>query len=291
MLSNEKTLPRNRMLKSKALLLVAYISSALVFAAVVFIISVIAIRGLPGISWELVSNGVSYLGGVTGILPNILNTVYIVLMTLLLVLPIGIGASVYIVEYSKNKKAAALIELAAQTLAGIPSIIYGLAGMLIFVRTFNLGRSLLAGALTLAVMTLPTVIKTVSESLRAVPMSYREGALALGAGKWFALRTAVLPSAIDGIVTGCILSVGRIVGESAALLFTAGLSNEIYSIFEALTPNHAGATLSVALYVYAKERADTDTAFAIAFILLILTAVINALAKFAGKKLKKEDKR
>ncbi len=244
-------------------------------------------KGLPHITGELLTSKPSLLEGTVGILPNILNTLYIIFMTLIVVLPLGVGSAIYLNEYAKNKKAVKLIELATETLAGIPSIIYGLVGMLIFVQFCSLGTSLLAGALTLVIMTLPTIIRTTQESLKTVPDSYREGGLALGAGKWHMIRTAVLPSAIDGIITGCILSIGRIVGESAALLFTAGMANEMLGIIRAATPNHAGSTLTVSLYMYAKERGDFDTAFAIAAILLILTLIINLSAKFAAKKLKK----
>ncbi len=244
-------------------------------------------KGLPHITGGLLTSKPSLLDETVGILPNILNTLYIILMTLIVVLPLGVGSAIYLNEYAKNKKAVKVIELATETLAGIPSIIYGLVGMLIFVQFCSLGTSLLAGALTLVIMTLPTIIRTTQESLKTVPDSYREGGLALGAGKWYMIRTAVLPSAIDGIITGCILSIGRIVGESAALLFTAGMANEMLGIIDAVLPNNAGSTLTVSLYMYAKERGDFDTAFAIAAILLILTLIINLSAKFAAKKLKK----
>lgn len=244
-------------------------------------------KGLPHISLKFLTSKPSLLDETTGILPNILNTLYIILITLIIVLPLGVGSAIYLNEYAKNKKLVRMIELAIETLAGIPSIIYGLVGMLIFVQFCSLGTSLLAGALTLVIMTLPTIIRTTQESLKTVPNSYREGGLALGAGKWYMIRTAVLPSSIDGIVTGCILSVGRIVGESAALLFTAGMANELLGIFDAVMPNHAGSTLTVSLYMYAKERGDFDTAFAIAAALMILSFGLNLLAKFAAKKLKK----
>ena len=253
------------------------------------IIALILTRGLSHISVELLTSKPSMLNGTVGILPNILNTLYIILMTLIVVLPIGVGAAVYLNEYAKNKKAVRIIELATETLAGIPSIIYGLVGMLVFVQFCSLGTSLLAGALTLVIMTLPTIIRTTQENLKTVPDSYREGSHALGAGKWHMIRTVVLPSAVDGIITGCILSVGRIVGESAALLFTAGMANEILGFFEAVTPGKAGSTLTVSLYMYAKERGDFDTAFAIAAILLILTLIINLSAKLVAKKLGKRN--
>ncbi len=251
------------------------------------IVVYILFRGLPHISLGLLTSKPSLLNGTVGILPNILNTLYAIFITLLIVLPLGVGAAVYLNEYAKNKRAVRIIEFAAETLAGIPSIIYGLVGMLIFVQFCSLETSIMAGSLTLVIMTLPTIIRTTQESLKTVPDGYREGALALGAGKWHMIRTTVLPSAIDGIVTGCILSIGRIVGESAALMFTAGMANEVLGFFEAFVPGNAGSTLAVSLYVYAKERGDSDTAFAIAAILLILTALINFGAKLAAKKLGK----
>ncbi len=264
-----------------------YASAALVLSAFLGIAGYILFRGLPNITWQLLSEKPSLIKETIGILPNILNTVYIVLMTLILVLPLGVGSAIYLNEYAKSKKAVKLIELATETLSGIPSIIYGLVGMLLFVQFFSLETSLLSGALTLVIMTLPTIIRTTQESLKTVPDSYREGALALGSGKWHMIRTVVLPSSMDGIVTGCILSVGRIVGESAALLFTAGMANEIIKIWQAPLPKHAGSTLTVALYMYAKERGEFGTAFAIAVILLVLTFILNIAAKLAAKKLKK----
>lgn len=264
------------------------VSAALIIAAFIVIAGYILYRGVAHISWEFLSTKPSLLKGTNGILPNILNTVYIVIMTLLVVLPLGVGSAIYLNEYAKNKKAVGMIELATETLAGIPSIIYGLVGMLIFCRFFSLETSLISGALTLVIMTLPTVIRTTQESLKTVPDSYREGALALGSGKWHMIRTVVLPSSMDGIVTGCILSVGRVVGESAALLFTAGMANEVIKIWQAPLPKHAGSTLTVALYMYAKERGEFDTAFAIAVILILLTLVLNIAAKLAAKKMRKE---
>lgn len=251
------------------------------------LIGCILYKGLPHITIGLLTSKPSLLNDTAGILPNILNTLYIIIITLVIVLPIGVGAAVYLNEYAKNKKAVRLIELAAETLAGIPSVIYGLVGLLVFVQFCGIGKSLLAGSLTLVIMVLPTVIRTTQESLKTVPDSYREGALALGAGKWYMIRSAVLPSAIDGIVTGCILSIGRIAGESAALLFTAGLASEVLNIFQAVSPGNAGSTLTVALYMYAKERGDFDTAFAISAILLGLTLLINLAAKLSAKILKR----
>ena len=251
------------------------------------IIGYIFYRGLGTINWELLSSAPSVLRDTIGILPNILNTLYIIIGTLLVVLPLGVGAAIYLTEYATNKRLVSLIEFATETLSGIPSIIYGLVGMLFFVQFCGLEYSLLAGCLTLVIVTLPTIIRTTQESLKTVPQSYREGALGLGAGKWHMIRTVVLPSSVDGIVTGCILAVGRIVGESAALLYTAGMAHNILSPLEAVQPGSPGATLTVAMYLYAKERGEFEVAFAIAAILLILTFAINFAAKYAGKKLKK----
>jgi phosphate transport system permease protein len=248
-----------------------------------FLIGYVLMRGLPNLTWELLSTKPSYLSDRIGILPDILNTFYLITAALFLVLPLGVGAAVYLNEYARNKKLVAVIEYAAETLSGIPSIIYGLVGMLFFCQFLNLRTSLFAGALTLVIMNLPTVMRTTQESLKTVPQSYREGAFALGAGKWRVIRTVVLPDCVDGILTGCILSVGRMLGESAALLFTAGFAHELCNFFEGL--GSAGATLTVALYVYAKEQGEFDVAFAIAALLMILTLLINFLASLVGKRL------
>ena len=277
-----------RKVKCALLNILMYLSAGVICLILLGIIGYILYRGLPHISLEFLSQKPSLIRGTVGILPNILNTVYIILITLVIVLPIGVGASIYLNEYAENKRNVRIIELATETLSGIPSIIYGLVGMLIFVQFFSLGTSILAGSLTLVIMTLPTIIRTTQESLKTVPDGYREGSLALGAGKWYMIRTVVLPSAIDGIVTGCILSIGRIVGESAALLFTAGMANEILSIKDAVKPGNAGSSLTVALYMYAKERGEFEIAFAISAILLILTFVINISAKLAATGLKKK---
>lgn len=264
-----------------------YAAAALTCALLAGLIIYIFYRGLGNISWELLSTSPSFLKDTIGILPNILNTIYVVVITLIIVLPLGVGAAIYLTEYAKNKKLVSVIEFATETLAGIPSIIYGLVGMLFFVQFCSLGYSLMAGSLTLVVVTLPTIIRTTQESLKTVPQSYREGTLGLGAGKWHMIRTVVLPCSVDGIVTGCILAVGRIVGESAALLFTAGMANNVMNFIDAIKPGNPGATLTVAMYIYAKERGEFEVAFAIAAILLMLTFVINFAAKLAGRKLKK----
>ncbi len=245
-------------------------------ALVVFMIVYVMAKGLPNINLKMLTSKSSYLTNTIGILPDILNTLYLIVATLVVVLPVGVGAAVYLNEYASNKKVVAVIEYAAETLSGIPSIIYGLVGMLFFCQFLGLQTSILAGALTLVIMNLPTVMRTTQESLKTVPQSYREGAFGLGAGKWRAIRTVVLPGCVDGIITGCILSVGRILGESAALLFTAGFAHALNGFFEGL--NSAGATLTVALYVYAKEEGEFGVAFAIAAILMLLMLLVNALA-------------
>ena len=257
------------------------VSVGLTCALVLFMIGYVLYKGLPNLSWPLLSTKPSYLSGTIGILPDILNTVYIVIAALLIVLPLGVGAAVYLTEYATNKKLVAAIEYAAETLSGIPSIIYGLVGMLFFCQFMGLQTSLLAGALTLVIMNLPTIMRTTQESLKTVPQSYREGAFGLGAGKWRVIRTVVLPGCVDGVITGCILAVGRILGETAALLYTTGFAHNLYNFKDGL--ENAGATLSVALYVYAKEQGEFDVAFAIAAILMVLALVIDLSATLVGK--------
>ena len=253
------------------------ICAGLTFGLVIFLIAYVFIKGIPGISWNFISTAPTVIPHNIGILPDILNTVYIVLATIIIVVPLGAGAAVYLTEYAENKKIVRIIEYAAETLSGIPSIIYGLVGMLFFCEFLKMQTSLLAGALTLVIMNLPTVMRTTQESLKTVPQSYREGAFGLGAGKWRVIRTVVLPGCIDGVVTGCILAVGRILGESAALLFTAGFAHTLNGIINGL--RSSGSTLTVALYFYAKEEGEFDAAFAIAAILMVLTLLINFAAE------------
>ena len=262
-----------------------YLASGLTVGLLLFLIGYILYRGIPYLSWKLLTGETSYIKDTIGILPNIVNTLYIIVVAMAVVLPLGVGAAVYLTEYAKSKRAVALIEFAAETLTGIPSIIFGLAGMLLFTQLCGFGAGILAGGLTLVMMILPTIVRTTQESLKTVPQSYREGALALGAGKWRMVRTVVLPNAIDGIVTGCILAIGRIVGESAALLFTAGFGLKLQGFSKAL--HASSATLTVALYVYASEQGQIDTAFAIAVILLALTLLINFASAYAGRRLKR----
>ena len=267
--------------------LLLYISAGATCALLLFMIGTICIKGLPHISWQFLSTAESILTGTIGILPSIKNTLFVIAVSLVIALPLGVGAAIYLTEYARNRRLVAAIEFATETLAGIPSIIYALVGVIIFCTAMGLQKTLLSGALTLVIMVLPTIIRTTQESLKTVPLSYREGAMGLGAGKWHMIRTVVLPSSVDGIVTGCILSIGRIVGESAVLLYTAGLSTAMQSFSPDKVMKASGATLSSALYIYAKERADLNTAFAIAALLLALTIIINLAASFAGKKLKK----
>ena len=262
----------------RALMALAALSTA---ALVVFLLVYVLGKGIPHLSWELLSTKPSYLTERIGILPDILNTLYIVVAALGITLPIGVGAAVYLTEYAENKRLVSAIELAVETLSGIPSIIYGLVGMLFFCQFMGMKTSLLAGALTLVIMNLPTMMRTTQESLKTVPQSYREGAFGLGAGKWRVIRTVVLPGCVDGILTGCILSVGRIIGESAALLFTAGFAHSLNGFLEGL--NSAGATLTVALYVYAKEQGEFDVAFAIAAILMLLALAIDLTTALVGR--------
>ena len=273
-----------RKLKSSCLRFSMYLCAALTCAVLLFLIGYIAVSGVPYITKTLLTTQTSYLTNSIGILPNILNTLYIIGLTLLCVLPIGIGAAIYLTEYATNKKLVELISFATETLTGIPSIIFGLVGMLFFIQILGLKQGTLAGALTLAIMVLPTIITNTRESLKTVPQAYREGALALGSSKWHMVRTVVLPNATAGIVTGCILAIGRITGESAALLFTAGFGLKLLSFTSAL--QSSSATLTVALYVYASEQGNFNVAFAIAFILLMITLVLNLTASLLGKKSK-----
>lgn len=261
-----------------AMKLLMGVAAVLTCALVVGMIGYILGNGIPNVTWEMLSTAPSYLASRVGILPDILSTLYIVIATLLIVLPLGVGAAIYLNEYAANKKLVSAIEYASETLSGIPSIIYGLVGMLIFCKN---GTSLLAGALTLTIMNLPTIMRTTQESLKTVPQSYREGAFGLGAGKWRVIRTVVMPGCVDGVITGCILSVGRILGESAALLFTAGFAHALSGLWRGL--HSAGATLTVALYVYAKEQGEFGVAFAIAAILMVLALLINLAASLVSR--------
>ena len=281
----ETTFSPRRKVYAAVMRILMLVCAGLACALAAFLIIYVLCKGIPNLSWELLSTKPSYLSGTIGILPDILSTLYIVLATLVIVLPLGVGAAVYLTEYAANKKLVAAIEYAAETLSGIPYIIYGLVGMMFLCQFLGMKTSLLAGALTLVIMNLPTVMRTTQESLKTVPQSYREGAFGLGAGKWRVIRTVVLPGCVDGVLTGCILSVGRILGETAALLYTAGFAHALYNLKDGL--QNAGATLSVALYVYAKEQGEFDVAFAIASILMVLALLINLTATLVGRYFKR----
>ncbi len=280
----KNTLSKGRRAYCLTMKLLMWAAAGVTCALTAFIIIYVFWRGLPNITWELLTTKPSILSDSIGILPDILNTLYIVVASLTVVLPLGVGAAIYLTEYAGTSRLTRVIEYAAETLSGIPSIIYGLVGMLFFCQFLNMKTSLMAGALTLCIMNLPTVMRTTQESLKTVPKGLREGAYGLGANKWRVIRTVVLPESVPGIMTGCILSVGRILGESAALLFTAGLAHELCGFVEGL--GGAGATLTVALYVYAKERGEFGVAFAIAAILMIFAVLINWAADITGKKLR-----
>ena len=280
----------NRRVYDRGMRSLLWLSAGITCALLVFLMGYILWRGIPQLSWQFLTSSESVLKGTLGILPAICNTLYVVCVTLCIALPLGVGAAVYLTEYATNHKLVSAIEFAAETLSGIPSILYALVDYLAFCKTLGLGYSLLAASLALAMMNLPTIIRTTQESLKTVPQSYREGALGLGSGKWHMIRTVVLPSSIDGIVTGCILAVGRIVGESAVLLYVGGMGNAMNDFFASPDKflHSSGATLTVQLYVFAKERAMMDPAFAVAVVLLVLTLAINLAAKAAGKKLRQK---
>lgn len=286
----EHKLSARRQVYDRGLRALVWLCAGITCALLVFLIGYIFYRGVGNLSWTLLTSQTSYIQDTIGILPNILNTLYIILVAMVIVLPLGVGAAIYLTEYASNRRVVELIEFATETLTGIPSIIFGLVGMLFFCQLLGLQASLLAGSLTLVIVTIPTIIRTTQESLKTVPQSFREAALGLGAGKWHMIRTVVLPSSVDGIVTGCILAIGRIVGESAALLFTAGMGMSLNNFFGSVGNfiHSSGASLTVALYVYARERAEFDVAFAIAAILMLLTLVINLSAKLVGRTLKKK---
>lgn len=280
----------NRRVYDRGMRSLLWLSAGITCALLVFLMGYILWRGIPQLNWQFLTSSESVLKGTLGILPAVCNTLYVVCVTLCIALPLGVGAAVYLTEYATNHKLVSAIEFAAETLSGIPSILYALVGYLAFCKTLGLGYSLLAASLALAMMNLPTIIRTTQESLKTVPQSYREGALGLGSGKWHMIRTVVLPSSIDGIVTGCILAVGRIVGESAVLLYVGGMGNAMNDFFASPDKflHSSGATLTVQLYVFAKERAMMDPAFAVAVVLLVLTLAINLAAKAAGKKLRQK---
>ena len=274
----KSSVERQRFVKQLLWRLAMYLCTGFTCLILIFLIGYVLVQGVKGLSLHFITSKPSYLTGNIGILPDIVNTVLVLLVSIIVLLPLGVGAAVYLSEYARNYRLVKLIDYAAEILSGIPSIIYGLVGMLVFCQFLKLQTSLLAGSLTLVVMNLPTIMRTTRESLLSVQKGLREGAYGLGASKWRVVRTIVLPECMDGIITGCILSAGRILGESAALLFTAGFAHTLRSfslsgILGAI--RSSGATLTVALYVYAKEQGEFQVAFSIAVILLLLAVLVN----------------
>lgn len=264
------------------------ISAFISVGILVCIICYVGIRGISSVSWSFLTGVTSEIKGTFGILGNIVNTLYIIIISLLIATPIGIGAAVYLNEYAHSARLVSIIEFTTETLAGIPSIIYGLFGMAFFGRTLLLGTSIICGCLTLTIMVLPLIIRTTQEALKTVPSGYRTGALGMGASKWYMIRTIILPSAMPGIVTAVILSIGRIVGESAALLFTAGAGYYL--------PKHilshamkSGGTLTIQMYL-SMERGEFGNAFGIALVLIVIVLVINFVTKLITGGAKKKTK-
>ena len=295
-MKTESSLTRRKIRPSDIILRTAIIASALITVGLLTgILIYIAIKGMEGMSWNFLSTAAfSYPYENYGILGNIINTLYLVIITLVVATPIGIGAAIYLSEYAKKGRLTKLIEFTTETLAGIPSIIYGLFGSVFFYSVFGLGSSILTGSLTLAIMILPIIIRTTQEAIKTVPLSYREGAVGLGATKWYMIRTVILPSCIDGILTSVILSIGRIVGESAVLIFTAGIAAELPKITNPADiftyAGQQGGSLTVQLYQYAQRGGgELKYAFSTAFVLLAVVLIINILAKLIARKFTKKN--
>lgn len=263
-----------------------YLCVALSVALLAGIILYVFVKGVSHVNWEFMTTVTSVLRGTVGIAGNIVNTLYIIVITMLIATPIGVGSAIYLNEYAKPGKIVSLIEFATETLAGIPSIIFGLFGMMFFGQTLGLGYSILTGSLTLILMVLPLITRNTQEALKTVPDSYRNGAIGLGAGKWHMIRTVLLPSAMPGIITGVILAIGRIVGESAALLFTAGSAKTLPKTLSMLFPKifQSGGSLTIQLYLSATSEGDFDSAFAIALVLLVIVLLINMGTKWLAKR-------
>lgn len=258
-----------------------YLCAGLSVALLVVLLAYVLIKGIGQVNWQFLTTVTSVLKGTVGIAGNLLNTLIIVLITMLIATPLGVGAAVYLNEYARPGRLVSSIEFATETLSGIPSIIFGLFGSMFFGEALGLGYSLLTGSLTLILMVLPLITRNTQEALKTVPASYRSGALGLGAGKWYMIRTVLLPSAAPGILTGAILAIGRIVGESAALLFTAGSAKALPKTLGKLFSKvfHSGGTLTIQLYLSATSEGDFDTAFGIAVVLLVLVLCINLTTK------------
>ena len=262
-----------------------YLSAALSVFLIAGIVIYIIWNGFDKVNWEFLTTTPSVLKGTVGIAGNILNTIYIIVLTMLLATPIGVGAAIYLNEYAKPGRLVNLIELATETLSGIPSIIFGLFGMMFFGETLGLGYSILTGTFTLTLMVLPLITRNTQEALKTVPDTYRNGAIGLGAGKWYMIRTILIPSALPGVITGVILAIGRIVGESAALLYTAGsgafLPVNLQGYFDKIF--QSGGTLTIQLYL-SMSKGEYDVAYGIALVLLVIVLAINLITKFIAKK-------
>lgn len=274
---NKKKLRRGDVCLNALIMCSAAVSILLLLTIIVFVVA----KGIGSVNWGFLTTVTSVRKGTVGIAGNIVNTLLIIVLTMVIVIPVGVGAAIYLNEYAKPGKLVTLIEFATEVLSGIPSIIFGLFGMMFFGETLGLGYSILTGSLTLIMMVLPLIIRNTQEALKTVPDGYRHGAIGLGAGKWHMIRTILIPSAMPGIITGAILAIGRIVGESAALIFTAGsaklLPNGFMGIFDKIF--QSGGTLTIQLYLSATSEGDFDTAFGIAFVLLVIVFGINILTK------------
>ena len=274
-----------RKIKDFGIRLVIYVCSAFSVLLLLLIIVYVMIKGVSTVSWSFLTSVTSVLKGTVGIAGNIVNTLIIVVITMLIATPVGVGSAIYLNEYAKPGKIVTIIEYATETLSGIPSIIFGLFGMMFFGERLGLGYSLLTGALTLIIMVLPLITRNTQEALKTVPDTYRNGAIGLGSGKWYMIRTILIPSAMPGIITGAILAIGRIVGESAALLFTAGSAKLLPKGFEGIfqKPFQSGGTLTIQMYLSATSEGDFETAFGIAVVLLIIVLGINLGTKALTK--------
>ena len=274
-----------RKIKDFGIRLVIYVCSAFSVLLLLLIIVYVMIKGVSAVSWSFLTSVTSVLKGTVGIAGNIVNTLIIIVITMLIATPVGVGSAIYLNEYANPGKIVTIIEYATETLSGIPSIIFGLFGMMFFGERLGLGYSLLTGSLTLIIMVLPLITRNTQEALKTVPDTYRNGAIGLGSGKWHMIRTILIPSAMPGIITGAILAIGRIVGESAALLFTAGSAKLLPKGFEGIfkKPFQSGGTLTIQMYLSATSEGDFETAFGIAVVLLIIVLGINLGTKAITK--------
>lgn len=283
---------KNKKLKDALAYILIYVCSGISVAILAGVIIYVFAKGVKTVDWSFLTSVTSVLNGTVGIAGNIVNTLIIVIISMIIAVPIGIGSAIYLNEYAKPGKIITLIEFATETLSGIPSIIFGLFGMLFFGEKLKLGYSLLTGSLTLILMVLPLITRNTQEALKTVPESYRQGAIGLGSGKLYMIRKILLPSAMPGIITGVILAIGRIVGESAALLFTAGSAKLLPQSIKQLLqkPFQSGGTLTIQMYLSATSEGDFDTAFGIAVVLLVIVLIINILTKCLTEKFDKSRK-